>query len=211
MEKTLYLINSDNDDYIQLKGLVEAGNTAANEVTKDIKTVENETEIITGTEGSGKPVTENAISDIRIVNYPDTLYLNDGIKADRKALFIGEIGDSSSSKKKVEYVFSEFGVRYGWASPTRAYIDIDDSLVKDKNVYSAFLEEYTKLPVIAARKGDATRRNKFGKFCMTFVLPFGFIKTIADSYGDAAAVRKQLHAYALIMFYNNHMEEFMNL
>lgn len=197
-EKTLYLINSDNDDYVQLKGLIDAGMTSED---AGITTEENETEIIGN----------KAISGVKVVNYPDTLYLNDGIKADRKALFIGEIGNSSSSKKKVEYVFNEFGVRYGWASPTRAYIDIDESLVKDKNVYAAFLEEYSKLPVIAAKKGDATKRNKFGRFWMTFVLPFGFIKTIADSYGDAAAVRKQLHAYALIMFYNNHMEEFMSL
>lgn len=199
-EKTLYLINSDQDDYLQLKCLVEASTKSAD--SEDANASDNE-------------ATENAsasnVAGIKVVNYPDTLYLNEGIKPDRKALFIGEIGDSSSSKKKVEYVFSEFGIRYGWASPTKAYIDIDESLVKDKNVYAAFLEAYSQLPVIAARKGDATRRNKFGKFWMTFVIPFGFIKTIVNAYGDAAAVRKQLHAYALIMFYNNHLEEFMNL
>lgn len=182
-EKTLYLINDDQDDYVQLKELVKAGFIEA----------------------------ERTDYTAKIVNCPAALYMNEGLKAGQKALFVGDIGNLSSSKRDVEYVFNSFGVRYGWSGPNRAYIDIDEELLKDEDVYHAFYEEYKQLPVYSAKKGDARRRNKLGQFLMTYVLPFGFIKTMADSYGDNVAVRKQLHAYALIMFYNNHLYEFMDM
>ncbi|MCQ2544707.1 MAG: hypothetical protein MJ126_11135, partial [Lachnospiraceae bacterium] len=180
-EKELYFIYKDKDDYAQFMSLLESYNVSDNEKTLNLK----------------------------LVNYPDTLYLSDGLKANQKALFVGEIGDSSSSKKNVEYVFSKYGVRYGWSGPNRAYIDIDDKLVKDKRVYEAFIEEFTQLPVMYARTEDATQRNKLGRFFKTFIVPMGFIRTIAEVNMDAAAVRKQLRAYALIMFFNNHLQEFL--
>lgn len=191
MEKELYFIYRDKDDYNQFKSLVETGMA--------IKADDCEETV------------ENPCKDIKLVNYPEAMYRADGLNAKSKALFVGEVGELSSSKRKVEYVFSKYGVRYGWAGSNRAYIDIDDRVVKDKDVYEAFLEELKQLPVLNARLDDAKQRNGLGRFFKTFIVPMGFIRTIAEVNMDAAAVKKQLRAYAMIMFFNNHLKEYMEL
>ena len=45
----------------------------------------------------------------------------------------------------------------------------------------------------------------------TFIVPFGFVKTIKDSFDDKEIVKKQLYTYGIIMFYYNHMQEFLDL
>ena len=65
-EKELYFIYKDKDDYAQFMSLLESYNVSDNEKTLNLK----------------------------LVNYPDTLYLSDGLKANQKAfrIHISSIG-----------------------------------------------------------------------------------------------------------------------
>lgn len=188
MERTtLYFVTDEIEVFNQLKELVE---------TNDDKEGE-----IVGTEDG----------TVRLFHVAESVFKENGLKPGDKALFLGDIKQIKDEKKKAEYVFEKYGVKYGWSGPEHAFIEIDDKVVSDKNIYLEFLKELSELPVLAIKTTDAKKRNKFGKFLMTFVVPFGFAKTIANAYGDSKTVKKQLGVYAAIMFYYNHLQDFMEL
>lgn len=184
--KTLYLVSDCEEDYNSFKDLVEAEDDIEGEIV--------------GTEDG----------TIRLFNLAESVYKENGLKPNDKAVFIGKIKSVKEEKKSVQYIFEKYGVKYGFTD-NRAFIDIDESVVANKLVYDEFFKEFKELCDSRGNKTKKIRRSTAGKVLLTvFVLPVGIAKMISNRFTDKKAVRKQLHIYGIMLFYLNHLQEFMD-
>lgn len=158
---------------------------------------------------------------VDIVPLRESDWLKDKDKLDGKVLFIGDIKNIKEEKEDVKYVFEKHGVKYGWSGSKYAFIDINENAVSKQPAYYEFLSEFSYLPVCKEELKDGWEDGLHqGKLpdrkgglhpIQTFVVPFGFIKTIKDNHDDKEIVRKQLYTYGIISFYYNDLQKFLDL
>lgn len=158
---------------------------------------------------------------VELVPVREADWRKDKDKMDGKTIFVGDIKDAEHGKAKVTYVFEKYGVKYGWSDAKHAFIDVDEKVLSDQATYYDFLSEFSRLPVCNEKLKDGwedglhpgkLKDRKAGLHpIQTFVVPFGFVKTIKDNHDDKEMVRKQLYTYGVIMFYYNHLQKFMDL
>ena len=199
-KKKVYVIAKDSDlksdEFLQLENMVNSEDDKDGEV---VGVKDNSIELI--------PVSEK--------NWTEVEGETD------KILILGNVKGTDYEKSKVTYVFEKYGVKYGWSGPKYAFIEINDKAVRNQSVYMDFLSEFSFLPVCneelkagwkeGLHEGGMPVKKGGLKPVQTFIVPFGFVKTIKDSFDDKEIVKKQLYTYGIIMFYYNHMQEFLDL
>ena len=167
------------------------------EMRKLVETNDDEEDMIVGTRDGS----------VRIVRWDEKKWRfrrNANATSD-KVIVMGDISGAKNDIKLMEPKFERYGVKYGWIGGC-AYVDADLRKIRGKYVYDTFLAEFNSLPLPAELKKDKKLRLDV-KTGLKAALATPLLAK--DLYDDTYAVRRQMLFYGLIMFYYNHLEQFL--
>ena len=167
------------------------------EMRKLVETNDDEEDMIVGTRDGS----------VRIVRWDEKKWRfrrNANATSD-KVIVMGDISGARNDIKLMEPKFERYGAKYGWIGGC-AYVDADLRKIRGKYVYDTFLAEFNSLPLPAELKKDKKLRLDV-KTGLKAALATPLLAK--DLYDDTYAVRRQMLFYGLIMFYYNHLEQFL--
>ena len=137
--------------------------------------------------------------------------LVDEQKRNAKKIFIGNVKDKSVNITNITYHFEKYGVKIGSDAENTVFIRASKKNILDKAIHMDFLSELSMLDLLddslkagwsngLCDNGNPKLRSKV-PIVQTLVVPFGFVKTIADDVSDDKLENRQLLMYGLVRFY----------